>query len=53
MQRTTWLLLLALQLPATDPVRAQAVAALTARLAECLQAELLEDEEGPVPPADA
>lgn len=44
MQRTQWLLLLTLQLPEGDPIRTQAVEALTTRLAAALQAELDEKD---------
>lgn len=44
MQRTTWLLLLTLTLPTTHPMRAQAVEALSERLAQQYQAAR-DDEE--------
>ncbi len=42
MMRTTWLLLFALHLPPTNPVRARAVEVLSLRLAESYRASLEE-----------
>lgn len=46
MTRVTWMLTLALQLPATDPIRQQAVDELSTRLAERHQQMRKTDEYG-------
>jgi hypothetical protein len=47
MQKAAWVLLFALQLPAEDPMRERAIAALSQRLAERFQADL-HGEDDPV-----